>query len=117
MSKNNVRKLIVCVIMILLLVFTVKTVSASNTSELFNQLTANDAEEIREGENTNTPNAVENNALNTNTNTNTSINNTTENKPATAPDTGLSDGSTIVFIGLFIVSAIYAFIRVKKYEF
>ena len=124
MLKNNLRKLIVCVLAIVLLALVMKTSFATdNGIDILNQLPNENVQQIPEGENTTTQ--PENTTLNTNTNTNTNINtnpntntntNTNTNVPTTTPHTGIGNDFTIVFVAIFIASAIYAYKKIKEYN-
>ena len=115
MLKNNLKKILVCLIVIAVLLLTIKTSFATNSSDngdIFNKLSGLNS---ADGENIQSGNRVNENGS-MNINTNTAKNNTAENTPKTTPYTGIDNGATIVFIGIFVVSAVYAFIRVKKYD-
>ena len=119
MLKNNVKKVAICLIMLAVLGLVLK-INFVKGNDIFNQLPTpqNSVENIAEGNRVNnTPNentGSENLQNNTNVNTNTNAN---VNKPATTPYTGIGDNSSIIFITIFIASAVYAFIKIKKYEF
>ena len=119
MTKNNVKKIIVCLVAILLVVgVACKTYATSgNLLDEINDMLQNEngnisknenVEQIPEGTNTNT-----NLNTNTNTNTNTKVN---ENRPATTPHAGLGNYSGLIFVAVFSVSAIYAYKKVRDYK-
>ena len=126
MVKNNVKKVIVCLLMILMVVFAVNKSFATDASD------SDTLNKLFKGENTNysnenaneIENGINNNALNQNNNPaknnnleNSNIkNNSNENKPTTAPDTGIENYSSIVFVVIFVVSAIYAYKKIKEYN-
>lgn len=125
MLKNNIKKIIVSLIAVLLIVGVANIAFATEgegsiLDEINNMLQeGNEAideneslEEIPEGENKNT-NINTNINTNTNTNTNTNVN---ENRPATTPHAGLEDYSGLIFIAVFAVSAIYAYKKVREYN-
>lgn len=115
MSKNKI--LTVCLIAIIMVVLVgAKAFAAEN---IYDALMNQDPEPIAEGNTENTANqnvAAQNNAL-------VESNNTTENNtakqnnvPTTTPYTGIGDYSTYIFIGIFAISAIYAYKKVKEYN-
>ena len=121
MVKNNVRKIIVCLICVVMVLAVAKTCLATgNDNDILNQLKTGNgtpgnspkAEEIPEGE---TPNKLDpNNTLNKNDNL--KPNNTPNNAPTTTPYTGIGDYSSIIFIGIFAVSALYAYKKIREYN-
>lgn len=122
--KNNVKKIIVCLIaMAMVIVVATKTWATDNNDKVNQMLQnmkdsnqnstineSNESEDIKNGtRNTNTDNTNNTNALNTNGNSNA-------NKPTTTPYTGAGDYSTIIFIVIFAVSAVYAYKKIKDYN-
>lgn len=131
MVKSNVKKIIICLVAILLVVLVGgKTLAkdATNSDDLrkmfagekTNSASPDDATDIDEGTKNNTLNDngdlsnKENGNLGNIENTNGNLKN--ENKPTTAPDTGLEDYSSIIFIAIFAVSAIYAYKKIREYN-
>ena len=109
MSKNKI--LAVCLIAIIMVVLIgAKAFAAEN---IYDALMNQDPEPIAEGNTDNTAN--QNVAAQNNT---TVQNNTAKqnNAPTTTPYTGIGDYSTYIFIGVFAVSAIYAYKKVKEYN-
>ena len=119
MLKFNVKKVIICLIAMVFIMLMANKSFASSNGDIFNKLNNLDdtnSEQIQSGNRASNTDVEDNN---TNTNTNTNINtntNTNENKPKETPYTGLSDGSTVVFIAIFIGTAVYGAIKVKKYN-
>lgn len=121
MSKNSIKSLVVCVIAIIMVLLVAKTSFAvENIFDLKgenNALTSDDpntpAIQIEDG---NIPEANTNN--NTNKLENTTVNNQNKstNAPTTTPYTGIGDYSTYIFIGIFAISAIYAFKKIRDYN-
>ena len=120
MVKNNVKKIIICVIAIAM-VLVVATRTFAPQSGVLNELMAQNTNATPVNENTIIQNIAEGQRpsnsnqslgnLNTNTNTNTNKN---VNAPTTTPYTGIGDYSTYIFIGIFVVSAIYAYKKIKE---
>ena len=111
MLKFNVKKVIICLIAMVFIMLMANKSFASSNGDIFNKLNNLDdtnSEQIQSGNRASNTD-VEDNNTNTNTNTN-------ENKPKETPYTGLSDGSTVVFIAIFIGTAVYGAIKVKKYN-
>lgn len=119
--KNNVKKIIVCLIAMTMVIVVATKTWATDNNDKVNQMLQNmkdsnqnstinesdESEDIKNGtRNTNTDNT---NALNTNANSNA-------NKPTTTPYTGAGDYSTIIFIVIFAVSAVYAYKKIKDYN-
>ena len=70
------------------------------------------AEQIPEGNRgNNTTQGTNNNNVTTPGNTNSN-----ENLPESTPYTGIGDYSGLIFVGIFAVSAIYAYKKVKEYN-
>ena len=125
MIKNNLKKISVIIIMLVLLLFAVKTSFATdNDGGIFNQINSlnnsNSGGTIQTGNrNNNTDTNTNNTNNNTNTNTNTNTNNNTNNNtnsPKTTPYTGANNSTTICFIILFAVSSIYAYKKIRDYD-
>ena len=124
MKKNNVKKLIVCLVAILLVVgVTFKTYATSdNFFNELNEMLQNESGNISNNENaeqipegTNTDNVNEN--LNANVNTNTSNNtNVNENLPSTTPHAGIGSYAGLIFVVIFAVSAVYAYKKIREYN-
>lgn len=123
MTKNNLKKIIICLIAVLLVASVACTTYATSGDQSIldeiNEMLQNEngniennenATEIPEGTNTNTN-------LNTNTNTNKNTNsNVNENLPESTPYAGIGDYSGLIFVAIFAVSAIYAYKKVKNYN-
>lgn len=122
--KNNVKKIIVCLIAMAMVIVVATKTWATDNNDKVNQMLQNmkdsnqnstinesdESEDIKNGtRNTNTDNTNNTNALNTNENSNA-------NKPTTTPYTGAGDYSTIIFIAIFAVSAVYAYKKIKDYN-
>lgn len=119
MTKNNVKKIIVSLIAVLLVISVACTTYATegNIMDEIGEMLQNEngniannenAEQIPEGTNTN-----KNTNTNTNKNTNTNVN---EKLPETTPHAGIGDYSGLIFVAIFAVSAIYAYKKVKNYN-
>lgn len=108
------RKIILVVIaMIILSMVIMPCVKASNDNLTIIENGADNSNT----DNTNTNNAISNEP-NTNTNTNTN-NNTgiTDAAQNTLPQTGVAENTALfVFIAVCLVSAIYAYIKIKNYR-
>ena len=114
MLKNNIKKIILSLIAILLVIVTGYTVFATDEGQPdwykemeqgnWNIDNNGNVEHIPEGTDANT---------NTNTNTNTNSN---EKRPATTPHAGLEDYTGLIFVAIFAVSAVYAYKKVKEYN-
>lgn len=112
---TNVKKVILMMLVVLLLGVSITTVFATdepiivepNTVEGNTQNTANTANT------TNTANTANNNTsiIGNTTNNTSSYNNTT-----TLPQTGAGDYMMILIIGVFAVSAVYAYKKVRDYK-
>lgn len=121
MLKNNLRKIIVCILAITLVALVMKTSFASdNGNSILSQLNSissdGNIQQIQEGENTN---KTQNETSNVNTNLNVTANvntNANANVPTTTPYTGIDNNFTIVFVAIFVVSAIYAYKKIREYN-
>ena len=118
MVKNNMKKIVVCIIIALMVTLAVsKTFASENLLNALLQPNGDNtqtdwdkADQIKNGnvpENTEKPNDVLNNNENKNTQNNT---------PTETPNLGVGDYSTYIFIGIFAVSAIYAYKKVRDYN-
>ncbi len=124
--KNNVKKIIVCLIAITMVILIATKTLATDNNDKVNQMLENmrnsnqgstinendESEDIKNGirnKNTNNDNANNKDTLNINGNNN-------ENKPTTNPYAGAGDYSTIIFIAIFAVSAVYAYKKIKDYN-
>lgn len=118
---NNVKKVLVGIIAIILVVSVATTIYATDEqqsildeiNEMLQQesgnISENEAtEEIQEGNN--------NTGLNTNTNLASGNTNTNENLPEKTPHAGLEDYSGLAFVVVFAVVAIYAYKKVNEYN-
>lgn len=123
MKRGIHMKKVIISILAILAVFAVATMlfaQDSNASDIINQLKQegnipkNNIPENQNVENIESGN-VENQNLNTNLNTNKNTNKN-ENLPTTTPHTGIGDYSSFIFIGVFAVSAVYAYKKVKEYN-
>ena len=118
MIKNSMKKIVVCIIIALMVTLAVSKTFASE--DLLNALlqpngnnTQIDGNEAVEIENGKVPENIEktNNVPNNNENKNTQ-----NNTPTETPNLGVGDYSTYIFIGIFAVSAIYAYKKVRDYN-
>lgn len=131
MVKSNVKKVIICLIAILVVILVVgKTfakdaTTADDLRQMFageknNSASPDDATDIDEGTKNNTLNGngdlsnKGNGNLGNIENTNGNLKN--EDKPTTTPYAGLEDYSSIIFIAIFVVSAIYAYKKIREYN-
>ena len=125
MVKNNVKKLIICIIAITM-VLVVATRTFASQSGVLNELMAQNTnasningnteyQNIAEGQRTNNTVGNESNVNNANQSLANSNSNKNVNAPTTTPYTGIGDYSTYIFIGIFVVSAIYAYKKVREY--
>lgn len=129
--KSDVKKIIICLIAILMvMVVATKTLATDgNTSigDMLNEMKKENQNLTING--TDEPDEIEsgNRITNTNTNINTDNNknlnvnenqneNENENKPTTTPYTGIGDYSVIVFIVIFAISAVYAYKKIRDYN-
>lgn len=131
MKKSTKVELIVCIIALLLLAVTINSTFATNTvtdaNEIknllsggsTNKLSNENATNILEGENKNVNiNNVNTNTNITNKNVNNTINNSTNNSTNNAnelPNTGINNPS-IVIVAICLISAIYAYKKIKDYN-
>jgi len=136
--KINVKKeIIICIISLVMLAITMTQTFANNTitdanqilnlvSNKTNQLSNENASDIPTGVNRNntvnntTKNNTTNNTTRNNTVNNTSKNNTTKNNANNSnknelPDTGL-DTPSIAIVAICVISAIYAYKKVRDYN-
>ena len=129
MLKNNVKRIIVCIIVISMLVLaTSRTFASGNILDAIkanndntNINSSETPEQIPEGtiKNENVNNNENNQNLNNN-NQNLNSNNLptekTNNNPTETPNLGVGDYSTYIFIAMFAVSAIYAYKKIRDYN-
>lgn len=124
MLKSNIKKIIVCLIAILLVVSAAYTTFATDgnqsildeINEMLQEENGNIAgnenpEEIPEGTNENV-----NEELNTNINEGAENTNVNENLPETTPHAGIGDYTGLIFVAIFTVSAVYAYKKVREYN-
>lgn len=117
MLKNCTKVIVSLLIVLMIVTVATKALAANNLDDLLNDLNTgnngnidgNNAQTIPEGEN-----KAENTPENLNT-TPTTGNNAT-NVPEKTPYTGIGDYSSIVFIAIFAVSAIYAYKKIRDYN-
>ena len=118
MLKNCTKVIVSLLIVLMIVTVATKALAANNLDDLLNDLNTgnngnidgNNAQTIPEGENK-TENTPEN--LNT---TPTTGNNAAANAPEKTPYTGIGDYSSLVFIAIFAVSAIYAYKKIRDYN-
>lgn len=122
MLKNNVKKIIICIVSIVMVVAVAsKTLAADNKSVLdeINEMMQNTNTTINENENIQQINEIpEENKQNEVKNldsSNTQLNKN-ENAPTTTPYTGIGDYSSFVFMVIFAISAIYAYKKIRDYN-
>ena len=118
MNKNMVEKIFICIIAILMVILVASKTYA--TGNFLNDLLDNNGntyidpnepkDDIKEG-NTEIKTENENNSE-----TALADEKKTENAPETTPHTGIEDYSIYIFIGIFAVSAVYAYKKVRKYN-
>lgn len=121
MLKNNVKKIIICLISITMVIAVAsKTLATDNNGDVLNEINnmLQNKNNTTISENT-TPEKMNeipegNKALN-NTNANTNSN-TNQNAPTTTPYTGIGDYSSVILIVIFAVSAVYAYKKIKDYN-
>lgn len=126
MSKSSIKKIVTCIVVIMMVLLIAKTTFAvENIFDLKDDnksLTSDDpntpATQIQEG------NVQEGNTQEGNSDNNKKledIQKNAEEKPAnsaptTTPYTGIGDYSSYVFIGIFAISAIYAYKKIRDYN-
>lgn len=124
--NSNVKKIMVCLIaMIIVIAVATKTLATDNKSVLdeINDLIKNNNSNTEVGGN-NIQNIDEIPEANSNTTANNQLNENNQNSnnankqntPTTTPYTGAGDYSTIIFIAIFAVSAVYAYKKIKDYN-
>lgn len=121
MMKNNVKKIVVSLIVILFVIGAVHTAYAtSNNLPIIEELLQKGDQNTNTNTNVNLeeiPEVNTNASLNTNTNTNVNTNtNTNENKPASTPYAGASDYTGLIFVVVFGAVAMYAYKKVRDYK-
>lgn len=129
--KSDVKKIIICLIAILMvMVVATKTLATDGNTNIGDMLN-----EMKKGNQNSTINGTEDPAdiesgnritdtnMNTDNNKNLNINenqnenkNENENKPTTTPYTGIGDYSIVVFIAIFAISAVYAYKKIRDYN-
>lgn len=116
MMKNK-KLVFVFVAIILLLATMISCVKASDDLD-FNVVLTNNQENANNNSQANNT-AVENNTVNNTTNNIVpDTNKTTNNNTNTLPQTGVEDNTIlfVAFIGIFAVSAIYAYKKIRDYK-
>lgn len=123
--KNDVKRIIICVIaMTMVFVVATKTLATDGSQNIGQML-----EDMKKGNQNSTineteePTDIESGNRNTDNNKNLNVNenqnenkNENENKPTTTPYTGIGDYSVIVFIVIFAISAVYAYKKIRDYN-
>ena len=125
MMKNKKLLIVFILILAFLLVMVTYTKATDNVDELpiidintENQenSTNNDQSNNETNNNAENTNTNTNTNINTNTNTNTNTNSNTDNNNV-LPQTGVQgDTALIIFIIICIISAIYAYFKIRKYK-
>lgn len=117
------KKILISIIAIFSVIIVATTFLAqeSKAMDVLNQLKQNNVNKNTLKENQVVENIASGNVENKNTNLNTDkknnvVNNKNENLPTTTPHTGIGDYSSVIFIAVFGVCAVYAYKKVKEYN-